>query len=167
MKSFVCKRNKRENYRATVLIISCNLKTFAFSFAGYNIKFKIQIINRAVWSDIYVPKYDVPINHSSTARSLCNDRRSITAAFNSFSVSWSSLAPERSWTDRRFARRSITLSPFESPWNAIWESSGDSFSSATKEESPDEGLPRGMFVRFAAITGYPRWLYPDGARARA
>lgn len=38
------------------------------------------------------------------------------------------------WTDHRFVWRSITLSPFESPWNAIWESSRDSFSTPRKRK---------------------------------
>lgn len=81
----------------------------------------------------------VPINYNLT-RSLYNDHRS-TTAFNSF-LERALLFRFSNCTDHRFARRSITLSPFESPWNAIWESSGDSFSlRATKEESPDEGLP--------------------------
>lgn len=67
----------------------------------------------------------IPINYSLT-RSLYNDHRS-TSAFNFFPGSWS-VSRVSNWTDHRFARRSITFSPFESPWNAIWDSSGDSSS---------------------------------------
>ena len=106
-----------------------------------------------------VSENGVSINYS-LARSLYNDHRSITA-FNSFLESWfiSSLFRCSNWTDHRFVRRSITLSPFESPWNAIWESSRETPSVRHDRGKSWRRTPRGMFVRLAAITGYPRRFY--------
>jgi len=106
---------------------------------------------------MYVSENGVSINYS-LARSFYNDHRS-TTAFNSFLGSWSvfSLASQAERTigshdDRlRLARANLpeirSGNRTETP--SVRHERGKSW----------RRTPEGMFVRLAAITGYPRRLY--------
>jgi len=106
---------------------------------------------------MYVSENGVSINYS-LARSFYNDHRS-TTAFNSFLGSWSvfSLASQ---TERTIGSHGDRL--------RLARSNLPEMRSGNRAETPSvrhergkswRRTPEGMFVRLAAITGYPRRLY--------
>lgn len=107
---------------------------------------------------IYVSGNGVPINYS-LARSLYNDHRS-TTAFNSFPRSWS-VSSLASQTERTIGSHGDRLRLARS--NLPEMRSGNRAETSVRHERGKSWrrTPGGMFVRLAAITGYPRRLYSD------